>query len=199
MGTENKITDLLNRQPLTIPELAEKLGISRNSVHLQVRKLEAAGAIEKQDLRMSSAAGKPAFQYRTTAGGEDVHSSAYKPVLDSLVKTISANLPQKDRLKLFENAGRSMAQASGLSPGDDVNESIRKSVEAVNALGAMAEMTTKGKNCYVSCHSCPVATIVHHEPMTCHMVAAFFAEASGKKVSVECKRNGTVVCGFKFN
>jgi len=199
MGTSNLVTDLLNRQQLTIPELATKLGISRNSAHLQVRKLEAAGVVEKQELKMSSTAGKPAYRYCTTAGSEDFHSSAYKPVLDSLVKTISANLPQEDRLTLFENTGRAIAQANGLQPNENITESIRKSVDAVNSLGAMAEMTTRGKSRYVICHSCPVATMVHHEPMTCNMVAAFFSEATGRKVSVQCKKNDTVVCGFKFN
>jgi len=130
--------------------------------------------VEKLELQMSTGVGKPAYQYRTVAGGEDIHSSAYKPVLDSLVKTISANLSQDDRLSLFESAGRSLAKASNLQPGSDVVEAIQKSVDAVNSLGATAEMTTKG------------------------MVAAFFSEASGKKVSVECKRGATVVCGFKF-
>ena len=74
MSAVNKITDLLNRQALTIPELAAELGISRNSTHLQVRKLEAAGVLEKLVLQMSSSAGRPAYQYRTAAGGEDVHS-----------------------------------------------------------------------------------------------------------------------------
>jgi len=154
--------------------------------------------LEKLELQMSNSAGKPAFRYRTAAGGEDVHSSAYKPVLDSLVRTIGACLPEDERLSLFEHAGRSLAKANNLHPGDNVMDAIQKSVDAVNALGATAEMTTKGRNIFVSCHSCPVATMVHHEPMTCQLVAAFFSEASGKKVSVECKRNATVVCGFKF-
>lgn len=199
MRTTNKITNLLNKDALTIQELATELGISRNSAHLQIRKLEAAGVVEKQEQRMSSSAGKPAYQYKTTAGGEDVHSSAYKPVLDILMQTISADLPQGKRLKLLENTGRTLARANGLTPSDNVNADIRKSIDAVNSLGAMAELTTIGKTNYISCHSCPLATLVHHEPLTCCLVAAFFSEASGRKVSVQCKKNGTVVCGFKFS
>ena len=199
MCTANKITDLLNRQALTIPELAAELGISRNSTHLQVRKLEAAGVVEKLELQRSSSAGKPAYQYRTAVGGEDVHSSAYKPVLDSLVRTICEDFSEQDRLVLFENAGRSMARANGLQPGADNTESIQKAVDVVNSLGAMAEITTEGKTSYVNCYSCPVATMVHHEPLTCTMVAAFFSEATDRKVSVLCKKNGTVVCGFEIS
>ncbi|MFK7995818.1 MAG: helix-turn-helix transcriptional regulator [Granulosicoccus sp.] len=199
MGTTNKITDLLNRSPLTIQELATELGISKNSAHVQVRKLEAAGVIVKHEQRHPNGAGKPAYQYKTSAGHEDVHSTAYKPVLDVLMQTISTDFPEKGRLQLLEKTGRSLAKASGLQPGPNLTVSIQQSVDTVNSLGATAELTKKGKNHYVVCHSCPVATLVHKEPLTCHMVASFFAEASGREVSVQCKKNGTVVCGFKFS
>ncbi len=198
MGTTNRITDLLNKKPLTIPELAGELGISRNSAHLQIRKLEAGGIVEKHEQRISGTAGKPAYAYRTTAGSEDVHSIAYKPVLEMLIQTMSADLAESERLAMFKKTGRSLAKASGLKPGPEVSTAIQKAVDAVNNLGAMAEHSVKGKYNYVTCHSCPVAALVHNEPMTCQLVAAFFAQASGKKVSVECKKDGTVVCGFKF-
>ncbi|OED36422.1 hypothetical protein AB833_27820 [Chromatiales bacterium (ex Bugula neritina AB1)] len=198
MDTTNKITDLLNRSALTVQELAAELGISRNSTHLQVRKLEAAGIIERTEQRLSSNAGKPAYQYKTVAGNEDVHSSAYKPVLDMLIQTISKDLPERERISLLEKTGRSLAKASGLQPVADITTNIQRSVDVVNSLGAMAELTTKGTRNTVSCHSCPVATLVHHEPLTCRLVAAFFAEASGREVTVQCKKNGTVVCGFNF-
>jgi len=198
MKTTNKITNLLNKKPFTIQELATELGISRNSVHLQIRKLEAAGVVEKLAQRMSASAGKPAYQYRTSVGQEDVHSSAYKPVLDMLVKTIGEDLSDARRLKLFEETGRSLAKASGLKPGDDLRADIQKSIDAVNSLGAMAELTATGSSTSISCHSCPLATLVHHEPMTCCLVAAFFSEASGQDVSVECRKEGTVVCRFRF-
>jgi len=199
MSTSSKITDLLNKVPLTIKEVATELGISRNSAHLQIRKLEAAGIVEKQEVRMSKAAGKPAYQYRTTAGNEDVHSVAYKPIMDMLIQTISTDLPESKRRKLLENTGRSLARANGLQASSNTTADIEKAVDTVNSLGATAEVSSVGKTNYVKCHSCPVATIVHREPLTCQMVAAFFSEASGKKVTVECKKDGTVVCGFKFS
>lgn len=199
MGTSSKITDLLNRAPLTIQEIATELGISRNSAHLQVRKLEAEGVVEKQELRMSKSAGKPAYQYRTTAGNEDAHSLAYKPVMDILIQTLSADLPENKRRELLENTGRALARTNGLQAGGNPATDIQKAVNTVNSMGASAEFTSKGKTNYVTCHSCPVATMVHREPLTCQMVGAFFSEATGRKVTVQCKKNGTVVCGFKFS
>lgn len=198
MTTPHKITNLLNRKPLTINELAMELGISRNSVHLQVGKLEAAGIIEKRNRSQSSGAGKPAYYYRTAGGSEDSFSAAYKPVASGLIETISKDLPESERVKLLEKAGRSMARSAELSPTADFYNDIQKSVDAANALGAMAELTAKKKKPYVSCHSCPVASLVHTDPLMCRMVAAFFSEATGKKVSVKCKHDRAVVCGFSF-
>ena len=199
MNTARKITDLLNRKALSIPELATELGISRNSAHLQIRKLEKSGSVHKHEQREPSGAGKPATLYKTTAGHEDSHSIAYKPVLDMLITTLCDDLPAPERLAVLEKTGRSLAKASGLKPDTDITISIQKSVDVVNSLGAMAELITDGKNNYVSCHSCPVATLVHKEPMTCKLVAAFFSEATGKNVSVQCKKNDTVICGFEFS
>lgn len=199
MTTPHKITNLLNRKELTVNELARELGISRNSVHLQVSKLEAAGIVEKFHRDQPSGAGKPAYVFRLVTGNEDSFSSAYKPVLSGLIETISADLPRKERTQLLEKTGRSLARNAGLTPGPNLDANVRKSVNAVNTLGAMAELTHKDKKPYVSCHSCPVATLVHTDPLVCRLVAAFFSEATGKHVAVQCRHEGSVVCGFSFD
>ena len=198
MSNTSKITNLLNQQALTINELALELGISRNSVHQQVTRLEAAGTIVKLQQRPADGAGKPAYQYKIAAGKEDIHSEAFKPVLNALIQSISEDLPEKSRLHLLEKAGRTLARESGLQPTSTLETDIQKSVEAVNALGAMAEVKSDSDHYNISCFSCPVATLVHKEPMTCKLVAAFFSEACGKSVTVRCRRSDTVVCGFSI-
>ena len=198
MDTPQKITDLLNRGSLTVNELATELGISRNSVHLQVSKLEAAGTIEKFRDDNPVGVGKPAYHYRTVAGGEDAFSTAHKSILDGLIQTISAELPEKERTKLLENAGRAIANGAGLAATDDFASDVTRSIDVVNSLGALAELTQREDQTSVSCHSCPVASLVHKDPLVCRLVAAFFSEATGKEVKVECRREDTVVCGFLF-
>ncbi len=197
MNTPNRIIDLLNRNPQTIRELAAALCISRNSVHQQVSKLEAAGIIEKLHPSEPTGAGKPAFQYRTAVGKEDSYSSAYKPLLDVMMQTLSQELPAEKRLQVYEKTGRMLANAAGLYPSDDLSADIQKSIESVNSLGAMAEISCEGEENYIRCYSCPVATLVHSDPMTCQLVAAFFSEATGRQVSVHCSRERTVICGFR--
>lgn len=198
MSTSHKILNLLNRKEMTVSELANVLGISRNSTHLQMSKLESAGIVEKFYPEQSSGAGKPAYFYRTTAGNEDAFSSAYKPVLNSLIQTISADLPEKERIALLENAGRSLARASGLQPSHNLTADIQQSIDTVNTLGAMAEVSFNNDQPSISCHSCPVATLVHADPLVCRLVAAFFSEATNKQVSIKCRHQDTVICGFSF-
>ncbi|MGH1365978.1 MAG: helix-turn-helix transcriptional regulator [Calditrichia bacterium] len=195
MNTSQKIINLLNRKERTVSELAKELGISRNSVHLQVSKLEATGIVKKFQAEHQSGAGKPARCYRVAGGKEDSFSSAHKPVLNGLIQTI-AELPEQQRLKILENAGRSMAKQAGLAPTGNLVADTQKAVEAVNKLDAMAELSQKDKQPYISCHSCPVATLVHTDPLVCKLVAAFFAEATGQPVNVQCQHEETVVCGF---
>lgn len=197
MTTPNRIINLLNRDPRTISELAVELSISRNSVHQQVSKLEAAGILEKMPPPQIMGVGKPANQYRTAARKEDSFSTAYKPVLDVMMQTLSEELPAKNRLRVFEKTGRMLARSAGLQPSNDLELDIEKSLDAVNSLGAMAELSCENEERYIRCYSCPVATLVHTEPMTCQMVAAFFSEAVGRRVNVHCSRKNTVICGFE--
>lgn len=197
MNTNQQILNLLNRQPLSVTEVADRLSIARNSAHQQILRLEAAGLIEKMAPSRTQGVGKPANLYRIVLGNEDNFSNAYKPVMDVMMQTLSSELPAGERLELLEKTGRAMARASGLSPQGDLQVDLSRALDAVNSLGAMAEMSCKGKENVIRCFSCPVSTLVHKEPMTCQMIAAFFSEATGGHVEVECQQKEKIVCGFR--
>ena len=198
MNTSHKIINLLNRKDATVSQLATELGISRNSAHLQIVKLEAAGIVEKYYPEQQTGAGKPAHFFRVVTGREDTYSTAHHPILVGLVETIHNQLPEKDRAQLLENAGRLIAQTVGLSPTGELADDLGHAVHEVNGLGAMAEICMQEDGLHVNCYSCPVASIVHKDPMVCNLVAAFFSEATGKKAIPQCQRARTVVCDFTF-
>jgi len=116
-----------------------------------------------------------------------------------MVQSISSSLPEENRIKLFEETGRALAKANDLNPSQNLDADIQKSLKAVNSLGAMAELIEKDKNPYISCHSCPVGTLVHTDPLVCRLVAAYFSEVTGQEVSVKCQHEETLVCGFSFD
>lgn len=197
MNTNHRILNLLNRKPLSVTEVADMLSISRNSAHQQVIRLEAAGWIEKMPLTRKQSVGKPANLYRLIKGNEDSFSSAYKPLMDVMMQTLTSELPDSNRQDLLEKTGRAMARGAGLVPKGNLEEDLAQALEAVNSLGAMAELSCRGTENVIRCFSCPVSTLVHAEPMTCQMIAAFFSEATGGHVAVECQQEEKIVCGFR--
>lgn len=196
--TAQRILDLLNREPLSVGRLAEQLGISRNSTYVQVSRLEAAGALEKTTIEPTGRAGKPAVGYRTVPSHEDTFSNAYKPVLAALLDTLGDRLSVPERRELLDQAGRHLAGSAGLEPSGDFDEDLRRALEAVNGLGALAEVVGPSDGPRVRCHSCPLATAVHQDPSMCTLVAGYFSAATRRPVTVQCRHDDTVVCGFAF-
>lgn len=199
MPTAQKILNLLNRRAMRVSELAAALGVSRNSAYVQIAKLEATGAVDKIRPEATSTVGKPAFQYRTASRHEDTFSAAYKAVIGSLVEAIGDRLPEPARIELLEEAGRLLADAAGLASTTDFDSDLQRALDAVNALGAMAEVAGSEPPPTIRCHTCPIATLVHKDPTLCHLVASFFSAATGRPVAVQCRRDRTVVCGFSFH
>ncbi|MEM8489054.1 MAG: hypothetical protein AAF564_26140 [Bacteroidota bacterium] len=196
MDTARKITNLLNRKAATVTELAVALGISRNSAHLQVTKLETAGFIEKFLAENKSGVGKPAHHYRVKPGSEDAFSSAYKTIMVGMIEILGTELPETLRVNILEHTGKLLAKTAGLTPTGDVDADTQRAVEVVNSMGAIAEMQNQDDSVAINCHSCPVASLVHKDPLVCNLVAAYFAEATGNQATVQCQHGRTVICGF---
>ena len=196
MSTQAKILNLLNRRAYTVIELAQALGMTRNSAYLQVTRLEAAGLIEKKEQRRSDLAGKPAFEYQTAVGSEDTFSQAYKPLIGSIVEVLEKEVPLARRKKIFAKAGEEMAVKAGL-PGDgDINRNVELAVNVLNSLGALAEVEEQDGQMVLSSFSCPVATSVRADTETCNLVSAFLSKATSCEVMAQCKRQGNLVCQF---
>lgn len=197
MNTRGRILNLLNRQPCTVQELAATLGISRNSTHLQISRLEAGGLVVKgEQRRVASGAGKPAFEYRLAQGAEDAYSAAHKPVLDALLQTIATQLPAAGSKALLRGAGQQMAVDANLQASGTPEADLQKALTVVNSLGAMAEISRFDSNLCVTSHSCPIASMVHSQPDSCELVAQFFAHATGRPVQSKCQRKAGLICRF---
>ena len=199
MSTQAKILNLLNRQPHTIIELADALGVTRNSAYIQITKLEAAGLIHKKAQRKSTNAGKPAYEYQTAQGSEDTFSQAYKPLIGSIVEVLEREIPLKERKKLFSKAGIEMAVKAGLSGSGDFESNLDRALDILNELGAMAEVTQVDGQLILSSHSCPVATSVRADVETCNLVSAFLSEATSSNVTSQCKKEGNLICQFAID
>ena len=63
MSTRTAILDLLHRDQLTVAQLVEALGVTRNAIIVQLRLLLAEGLVRRSDKQTSGGVGKPAARF----------------------------------------------------------------------------------------------------------------------------------------
>jgi predicted ArsR family transcriptional regulator len=200
MTTKDKILKTLRESPKTISELANDFGLARTAITTQIDRLVSESLIEKGVIRPSNGAGKPAQEYKTVSGTEDVGSKAYLPFVKTLLAHLPDNLDQKERKHLLQVVGKDMAAKAGLKGREKNNKSLEEkiedAIEIVNDLGATAELIDSDKEIIVRNITCPLATAVRSEPCVCDAVAAFFQEATGSKTKAACERGENLICRY---
>ncbi len=196
MATRDKILAAISREALTVAEICERLGVTRNAVILQLKQLEAAGLARAVATRQGGGAGKPSIVYEAAVGSEDVASTAYRPFLVSLLAVLCEGTMGDALAKLLEETGRRMAREAGLANPPDFETGLRAAMAAADSLGATTEATAHEGGVLVRNYSCPVASAVRGESRICRALAAFFSEATGRPVTEMCLRQGRLTCQY---
>jgi predicted ArsR family transcriptional regulator len=194
--TKNKILSLLQREPLTVVQLRERLGVTRNAIDVQIKQLEAEGLVRRSKLRQHGALGKPAVLYEASPGSEDVGSSAYRAFLLSLLKVLAERQEPLSLADTLDRTGRQLARDAGLSHPGSFESGLRAAMAAADALGASTEAIVRPDGVLVRNYSCPVGTVVREEACVCRALAAFFSEATGRPVTEQCLRDGRLICQY---
>lgn len=196
VSTKNDILSLLQRDALTVAQLCERLGITRNAINVQIKQLEAEGLVRRQKALERGAVGKPSTVFEAAPGAEDVNSGAYPAFLRALLTTLSNECGKEALGDLLEKAGRQLARAAGLSSPADFESGLRAAMAAADALGANTEAIEQPGGIMVRNYSCPIGSAVRQEPCGCRALAAFFSEATGKPVQEHCLREGKLICQY---
>lgn len=191
MQTDRAIVELVSRQPMSIAEIARSLSLTRNSVYVQLCKLVASGVLELGERRASGTRGKPAQVYSLAPGREDTYSTAYKPAFASLMAALNSRLSESQLTELMQVMGDELAARAGLD-GDN----LQASVDAVNALGASAQILEQGEQTWIECTTCPLASGTRCESGLCSAVARFFTQGSGRETTAHCERGERMRCRF---
>lgn len=196
MATREKILAAVQRQPLTVAEICEKLGVTRNAVNVQLKQLEASGLARAAATRQGVGAGKPAVVYEATVGSEDVASGAYRPFLLGLLAVMREKMSADALAELLDATGRQLAREAGLANPPDFDSGLRAAMAVADSLGATTETAPHEKGVMVRNYSCPVASAVRSESCVCRAIAAFFSEATGRPATEMCLRKGRVICQY---
>lgn len=198
MTTKNDVLRALQREPLTVVQLCEHLGVTRNAVNVQLKQLEAEGKVRRSSALQTGSPGKPAVIYEAAPGSEDSASGAYRVFLLGLLATLGKQLSGQQLETVLEETGRRLARENKLPVSADFNKNLAQAMAIVDALGANAEAVADGETVLVRNYSCPVAGAVRESPCVCKAMAAYFSEATGRPVTEECLREGRLICQYRI-
>jgi predicted ArsR family transcriptional regulator len=184
------LSELCGR-PQTAVELAERVGTSSNAVRVHLNGLRSAGLVDYQVHRRG--VGKPTHVYSLTAAAEYLLSSAYAPVLRSLIETLQSRLGA-DVLPRLRDAGVTLAARYGSS---STRRGIDSATVLLDALGAKPTVETRGKQRWIRTACCPLAAVTRDTAGVCQLIEQALTTASGLSIREHCDRGEHPRCSFE--
>jgi predicted ArsR family transcriptional regulator len=196
--TKNDVLRALQREPLTVVQLCERLNVTRTAINMQLKQLEAEGLVLRHRPVQTGTPGKPAVLYEAAPGSEDTSSSAYRGFLLGLLATLRHQLDDVQFEDILTETGRRLARENGLPASADFKSNLADAMAIVDTLGAHTEAVPDGDAIMVRNYSCPVAGAVRETPCVCRALAAYFSEATGRPVTEHCLREGRLICQYRI-
>jgi predicted ArsR family transcriptional regulator len=199
MTTRNEILTALRRRPLTVAEIGNLMGVTRNAVIVQLKQLEAAGLVRPTVTRREGGKGKPAMAYEATQGSEDVESTAYRPFLGALMAVLRSKLSGETLSDIMVATGERLAQEAGLDHPQTFEDGLKAAMAVADSLGAKTEAVPYEGGIMIQNFCCPVGSTAREDGCVCQALAAFFATATGRPTLEHCLRNDRLICQYHIN
>ena len=193
-STRGRIVALLRRGDRSVEELARALRMTDNAVRAQLASLEREGIARPVGIRRAGAVGKPAMLYGVAPGASTLFSSAYAPLLASLLAELGERLSSRQVDTLLRRAGRRLAPA--LPAGASFDERARAAAAFLVGLGADADLLQTSGGYEIRGHGCVLSDAVTACPATCGAVEELLSEVTGTTVRERCDRTGQLRCRF---
>lgn len=194
-STRGRIILLLRRASQTVEELAQALSLTDNAVRAHLATLERDGLVEQRGARRG--AGKPAFIYALTAGGEALFPKAYEPVLRELLDALIEREQPAQVEELLRATGRRMAQGLD-APAGDLRARAAAATAALNGLGGLVELEETERAYWIQGQRCPLASLIPDHPQMCHLAETLVSELVGEPAHECCDQSDSPRCRFEI-
>ena len=196
--TRGRIVALLRRGTRTVDELADQVGMTDNAVRAHLATLERDGLVRQEGTRRPAGPGKPALLYELHPEAEPLFSSAYPPVLATMLDVLVDELPHARAEALLREAGRRLAEgAGGRAPGTKL-ERIHAAAAVLTALGGEVEVVKEDGALTIRGCGCPLSAAVSRRPELCRAVETLVSEVAGAPASEQCDHGDRPRCRFRF-
>ena len=195
---KDQLFEILSREKKSIAELTDMFGVTRNTVVVHLRQLEASGLVERVAAPRTGNVGKPTMLYRATSGSEDRNSKAYPTFAEMQAKGLASVMSEKQRVKFYKQIGADKAKNVQVPDDLDFKARIILAQDFANDLGAALTIDETEDTFVLSSFTCPVATVVRTEPCACHALAEIFERLTGHSTKQCCQRGDKLVCRFEI-
>jgi predicted ArsR family transcriptional regulator len=194
--TRGRIISLLRRGSSTVEELASELRVTDNAVRAHLQLLEREGIVSATGNRQGPGAGKPATTYEVSPSAEPLLSSAYAPVLATLLETLSERLPEDEVDALMREVGRRLGPSK--PRGGSLETRARAAAALLSSLGSELDVERTPNGYLLRGYACPLAAAVRGQPTACHAVEELVATVVGSPVRECCDRTVGTRCRFEI-
>ena len=125
-------------RPLTSAEIADELGVHKNTVRFHLESLIASGQVERAEL-VSSGPGRPALAFRVVRGMDPAGPRYYQLLAEVLTEALLAEPDGADRaIEAGRAWGRRIA-ATAADPIAEVDEAVDQLVQLLDTFGFAPE------------------------------------------------------------
>lgn len=193
-STRGRIVALLRRGERSVEDLAQALDLTDNAVRAQLASLERDGIVRATGVRRDGTVGKPATLYAIASDASPLFSSAYAPLLSSLLTELGARLSPDQLDTALRGAGRRLAPV--LPARASFGERVRAGAGLLAQLGADADLVKTSDGYEIRGHGCVLSEAVSACPAACQAVEALLSEVTGVRVREHCDRAGAPSCRF---
>lgn len=183
---------------LTADDIASKLGLTRSAVRAQLTGMERDGVVRRAGRRPGTT--RPSHVFELTPEVEQLLSSAYIPLLTSLVGAFAAALSTDQVESILRQAGRRLADelCRGKRPAGNLGSRVSMLSDMMNEqLGALTHVERNG-GYIIRGNGCPLAALTGKHEGVCLAMESLVAEVLRVPVRECCDRSERPKCCFEI-
>jgi DeoR family transcriptional regulator, suf operon transcriptional repressor len=192
------VTLLRGGDGLTADDIASNLGLTRSGVRAQLTGMERDGVVQRTGQRPGTT--RPSHVFALTPEVEQLLSSAYIPLLTSLIGTFADALPPAQVEAILRQTGERLAGelSRGRRPAGNLGSRVAMVSEMLNEhLGALTRVEVNGKY-VIRGAGCPLAALTGKHPGVCLAIESLISEVLRVPVHECCDRSGRPRCCFEI-
>ena len=193
--TRGRIIDLIRKSPITVTELATRLGLTYNAVRAHLAALERDGLVRSTGMRRGGT--RPAAVYELAPGVDDALSRAYMPFASHLVRALTERLPEAELDDIMRAVGARLA-AEWPQPRGTLRQRVQSASALLAELGAPNEIEREAGTLRIRGVGCLLAAAVQDRPHVCRAMEALLTTLLATPVRECCDRGERPRCCFEI-